>query len=154
MKGGVPTLRGRPNPEVVTKLDRLARPLPDARAIAEQLTVRQVSLNLGGPVYDPTDPVGRLLFNVLAMVAEFESDLIRFRTREGKRVAKAKDICGASSPNSAAGERPTLVSLVHSGEYSTREVADLSNVRRPTVYRAIERQRHQALAGVIPRSHA
>jgi len=28
-------------------------------------------------VYDPTDPVGRLLFNVLAMVAEFESDLIR-----------------------------------------------------------------------------
>jgi len=28
-------------------------------------------------VYDPTDPVGRLLFNLLAMVAEFESDLIR-----------------------------------------------------------------------------
>ncbi len=34
-----------------------------------------MSLNLGGSVYDPTDPVGRLLFNVLAMVAEFESDL-------------------------------------------------------------------------------
>jgi DNA invertase Pin-like site-specific DNA recombinase len=67
---------------VVTKLDRLARSLPDARAIADELTVRQVSLNLGGSVYDPTDPVGRLLFNVLAMVAEFESDLIRLRTRE------------------------------------------------------------------------
>jgi len=60
---------------VVTKLDRLARSLPDARAIADELTVRQVRLNLGGSVYDPTDPVGRLLFNVLAMVAEFESDL-------------------------------------------------------------------------------
>ena len=35
---------------------------------------------LGGSVYDPTDAVGRLLFNVLAMVAEFESDLIRLRT--------------------------------------------------------------------------
>ena len=45
---------------VVTKLDRLARSLPDARAIADELTVRQVSLNLGGSVYDPTDPVGRL----------------------------------------------------------------------------------------------
>jgi DNA invertase Pin-like site-specific DNA recombinase len=33
--------------------------------------------------------VGRLLFNVLAMVAEFESDLIRMRTREGMKVAKA-----------------------------------------------------------------
>ena len=56
---------------VVTKLDRLARSLPDARAIADELTARRVRLNLGGSVYDPTDPVGRLLFNVLAMVAEF-----------------------------------------------------------------------------------
>src|SRR5665213_2974628 len=65
---------------MVTKLDCLARSLPDARAIADELTVRQVRLNLGGSV---NDPVGRLLFNVLAMVAEFESDLIRLRTREG-----------------------------------------------------------------------
>ncbi len=40
---------------VVTKLDRLARSLPDARAIADELTTRQVSLNLGGSVYDPND---------------------------------------------------------------------------------------------------
>src|ERR1039458_5715589 len=73
---------------VVTKLDRLAWSLPDARAIADELTVRQVRLNLGGSVYDPTDPVGRLLFNVLAMLAE--SDLIRLSTREGMKVAKAK----------------------------------------------------------------
>ncbi len=54
---------------VVTKLDWLARSLPDPRAIADDLTARQVRLNLGGPVYDPNDAVGRLLFNVLAMVA-------------------------------------------------------------------------------------
>ncbi|UUZ61872.1 recombinase family protein [Nocardioides sp. B-3] len=47
-------------------------------------------MSLGGSVYDPTDAVGRLLFNVLAMVAEFESDLIRLRTVEGMKVAKAK----------------------------------------------------------------
>ena len=56
---------------MVTKLDRLARSLPDARAIADELTARQVRLSLGGSVYDPNDAVGRLLFNVLAMVAEF-----------------------------------------------------------------------------------
>src|SRR4051795_5816013 len=75
---------------VISKLDRLARSLPDARDIAENLTGREVRLNLGGSVYDPTDPVGRLLFNILAMVAEFEADLIRARTREGMKVAKAK----------------------------------------------------------------
>ena len=51
---------------------------------------RNVKLSLGGLIHDPTDPVGRLLFNVLAMVAEFEADLIRLRTREGMKVAKAK----------------------------------------------------------------
>jgi DNA invertase Pin-like site-specific DNA recombinase len=66
---------------VATKLDWLARSLPDARAVADKLTSRQVKLNLGGSVHDPTDPVGRLLFNVLAKVAEFEADLIRARAR-------------------------------------------------------------------------
>ena len=45
---------------VVTKLDRLARSLPDAREILEDLTRREVKLSIGGVVHDPTDPVGRL----------------------------------------------------------------------------------------------
>ena len=35
----------------------------------DELTKRNVKLSLGGSIHDPTDPVGRLLFNVLAMVA-------------------------------------------------------------------------------------
>jgi hypothetical protein len=56
---------------VVTKLDRLARSVPDARAIADELTAGPIKLSIGGSVHDPTDPVGRLLFNALAMIAEF-----------------------------------------------------------------------------------
>ncbi len=37
-------------------------------------------VNVGGSIYDRADPVGRFLFNVLGMVAEFEPDLIRLRT--------------------------------------------------------------------------
>jgi DNA invertase Pin-like site-specific DNA recombinase len=66
---------------VLTKLDRLARSLPDARDILDELTKRNVKLSLGGSIHDPTGPVGRPLFNVLAMVAEFQADLIRLRTR-------------------------------------------------------------------------
>ena len=65
---------------VVTKLDRLARSLPDARDIVEELTAAEVKLNIGWSLHDPNDPIGRLLFNLLAMIAEFESDLIRMRT--------------------------------------------------------------------------
>ncbi|MGE4427419.1 MAG: recombinase family protein, partial [Solirubrobacteraceae bacterium] len=38
---------------VVTKLDRLARSMPDARNIADELTARNVKLNLGGSTHDP-----------------------------------------------------------------------------------------------------
>ena len=90
---------------VVTKLDRLVRSLSDARAIADELSARRVRLSLGGAGYDPTDPVGRLLFNVLAMVAEFEGDLIRMRTREGMKVRGRRAASGASSPSSTRGRR-------------------------------------------------
>src|SRR5215213_10255632 len=133
---------------VVTKLDRLARSLPDARAIADELTVRQVSLSIGGSVYNPIDAVGRLLFNVLAMVAEFESDLIRLRTCEGMRVAKAKGRLRGKQPKLNRRQEAHLVSLVHSGDYSTAEIAQLFGVGRSTVYRAIERQRIAAKAGL------
>ena len=124
---------------VVTKLDRLARSLPDARAIADELTARRVRLNLGGSVYDPTDPVGRLLFNVLAMVAEFEADLIRLRTKEGMRIAKAKGRLRGKQPKLNPRQEARLVALLKSGEYSTAELGDLFGVARSTVYRAIGR---------------
>jgi len=117
----------------VTKLDRLARSLPDARAIADELTTRQISLSLGGSAYDPTDAVGRL-FNVLAMVAEFESDLIRLRTREGMKVAKAKGRLRGKQPKLNRRQEAHLVALVHSGEYSTFEspISSASAAQRST----------------------
>ena len=127
---------------VVTKLDRLARSLPDARAIADELTARQVRLSLGAN--DPNDPVGRLLFNVLAMVAEFESDLLRLRTREGMKVAKAKGRLRGKQPKLNPRQEAHLVGLLQAGEHSTAELADLFGVARFTVYRA--QQRHQAAA--------
>ena len=83
---------------MVTRLDRLARSLPDARDILDELTKRHVKLSLGGSIHAPTDPVGRLLFNVLAMVAEFETDLIWMRQyREGMKPPKPTAGCAASS---------------------------------------------------------
>jgi DNA invertase Pin-like site-specific DNA recombinase len=124
---------------VVTKLDRLARSVPDARDIVDELTRRGVKLNLGGSVHDPTDPVGRLLFNVLAMVAEFEADLARARTREGMAVAKAKGRLRGKQPKLSPRQEAHLVALWRGGEHTTLELAELFTVARSTVYRAIQR---------------
>jgi len=89
---------GRPSAGVEDRRVRLAAPLclpllllaptacgashraEPALPAVDELTVKGVKRSIGGSVHDPTDPVGRLLFNVLAMVAELESDLIRART--------------------------------------------------------------------------
>jgi DNA invertase Pin-like site-specific DNA recombinase len=120
---------------VVTKLDRLARSLPDARVIIDDLTRRHVKLSIGGSLHDPTDPVGRLLFNVLAMVAEFESDLIRLRTREGMMVAKAKGRLRGKQPKLKPRQEAHLAALYEAGDHSTAELAELFGVGRSTLYR-------------------
>ncbi len=124
---------------VVTKLDRLARSLPDARDIVEDLTSRRVKLSLGGAIHDPTDPIGRLLFNVLALVAEFESDLIRMRTREGMKVAKAKGRLRGKKPKLNPNQEAHLAKLHAAGEHTSAELAELFGVARSTVYRTVNR---------------
>lgn len=131
---------------VVTKLDRLARSLPDARNIADELTRKGVSLSLGASVYDPTDPVGRLLFNVLGMVAEFEADLIRMRTREGMAVAKAKGRLRGKTPKLTAPQRRHLLELHDKGEHTQAELAELFTVSRTTIYREVQRRTNEAMA--------
>ena len=48
---------------VVPKPGRLARSVPDAREIGDSLVARGVRLSLGGTVYDPADPMGKMFFN-------------------------------------------------------------------------------------------
>lgn len=131
---------------VVTKLDRLARSLSDARDIADELTAKGVVLSLGGSTHDPNDPVGRLLFNVLGMVAEFEADLIRMRTREGMAVAKAKGRLKGKQPKLSKTQRKHLFTLHDAGEHTQAELAELFGVSRTTVYREIQRRSSGAIA--------
>ena len=102
---------------VVPILDRLARSVPDARAIADLLRERGVKLALGRALYDPGDPMGKMFFNILATFAEFEADLIRMRTRDGMAIAHAKGklhgkqpkVSDDSSGNSAACMPPASI---------------------------------------------
>jgi DNA invertase Pin-like site-specific DNA recombinase len=126
---------------VVPKLDRLARSVPDARAIADTLVARGVKLALGASVYDPADPMGKMFFNILATFAEFEADLIRLRTREGMAVARARGKLRGKRPKLSERQQKELRRMHDTGEYSISDLAELFSVSRPTVYRTLARQR-------------
>jgi DNA invertase Pin-like site-specific DNA recombinase len=124
---------------VVPKLDRLARSVPDARQIGDSLVERGVKLSLGGTLYDPADPMGKMFFNILATFAEFEVDLLRLRTREGMAVARAKGKLKGKPPKLSARQQAELVRMHGTGEYTIADLMEVFSVGRATVYRALER---------------
>lgn len=126
---------------VVPKLDRLARSVPDARAIADSLAERGVRLQLGASVYDPGDPMGKMFFNILATFAEFEADLIRMRTREGMAIARAKGKLRGKKPKLSDKQQRELRRMYDTDNYSISDLAELFSVSRPTVYRTLDRQK-------------
>lgn len=125
---------------VVPKLDRLARSVPDARDIADKLKARGVNLALGASVYDPSDPMGKMFFNILATFAEFEADLIRMRTREGMAIARAKGKLRGKQPKLTDRQSRELRRMYDTGDYSISDLAEVFSVSRPTIYRTLKRQ--------------
>ena len=125
---------------VVAKLDRLARSVPDAREIADRLQARGIRLALGGAIYDPADPMGKMFFNILATFAEFESDLIRMRTREGMAIARAKGKLRGKKPKLSERQSRELRRMYDTGDYSVSDLAEVFSVSRPTIYRTLDRQ--------------
>lgn len=121
-------------------LDRLYKPnsfsLPN---MALQVTASPLT-RLGGNVYDPKDPMGKMFFKILATFAEFESDMIRMRTREGMDIAQAKGKLKGRKPKLSPLQQKELKRMHESGDYSIGDLAEVFSVSRPTVYRTLKRK--------------
>ena len=106
---------------VVTKFDRLAHFVPDARDLTDRLLERGVGLALGTSVYNPANPMGKMFFNILATFAEFESDLIRMRNRERIVIAWAKGKLRGRRPTLSNRQASELRSMHDTGDYSVSD---------------------------------
>jgi DNA invertase Pin-like site-specific DNA recombinase len=123
----------------VTKLDRLARSVPDALDILNGLSGRGVRFALGSSVYDWEDPFSRMFLQILAVVAEFEGNIIRQRTKEGMAIARARDKLKGRQPKLNKAQREHLIALDDQGAHTVSELAELFSVSRATVYRVLEK---------------
>ncbi|WP_241564174.1 recombinase family protein [Nonomuraea polychroma] len=121
------------------KLDRLARSVPDARVIGDTLVARGVRLSLGGSVYDPSDPMSKMFFNMLAVFAESEADLLKMRTREGMATARSRGRLRGRAPKQTARQQAELVRTHATGDYTIAELMEVFSVGRATVHRVFER---------------
>src|SRR5262245_32683620 len=88
---------------LVTRLDRLARSTLHLCQIAEHLARKGVHLQVLEQDVNTHTPTGRLLFGMLAVIAQFETELRAERQREGIAKAQAQGVhCGGQQDVTAA----------------------------------------------------
>lgn len=121
---------------IVTKLDRLARSVADLNDIVKKLHDKGAGFRvLDQDGIDTTTATGKLLFNILGSLAEFERDLIKARCAEGIKKAKAKGVKMGRKPSITAETKEAMKADVKAGELSMAEIAEKYEVTRQTVYR-------------------
>jgi DNA invertase Pin-like site-specific DNA recombinase len=120
---------------LVTRLDRLARSTRQLMATFAKIADRGAAFrSLGDTWADTTAPHGRLVLTVLGGLAEFERELIRTRTGEGRERAKARGVKMGRKTKLTPHQQREAVQRRENGE-ATREIARSYSVSHSTISR-------------------
>jgi DNA invertase Pin-like site-specific DNA recombinase len=121
---------------MVTRLDRLARSTRDLLNALATITGKGAGFrSLGDAWADTTTPHGRLMLAVLGGLAEFERDLIRARTGEGRARAKARGQSLGRPHKLTLHQRREAIRRRESGTESLAEIGRTYNVSAATISR-------------------
>ncbi|MBE9376175.1 recombinase family protein [Allosaccharopolyspora coralli] len=126
---------------VVTKLDRLGRSLEHLIELSNQLQAKHVDLVVLNQGIDTSTAIGRIFFQILGSIAEFEHALMSERTIDGLSAARARGRTGGQKPK--LGPRQVKLTRQMYDEtdddgkrrYTVAQIAAEFGVTRPTIYR-------------------
>jgi DNA invertase Pin-like site-specific DNA recombinase len=120
---------------MVTRLDRLARSTRDLLNTLAAITDKKAGFrSLSDPWADTTTAHGRLMLTVLGGLAEFERELIRIRTSEGRARAKANGQSLGRKPKLTPHQQHEAIQRRDQGEL-IRSIARSYNVNPSTISR-------------------
>ena len=121
---------------IVTRLDRLARSTRDLLNTLHTIAARSAGFrSLGDAWADTTTPHGRLMLTVLGGLAEFERELIRARTGEGRERAKARGVKLGRKPKLTLHQKREAIRRRDEQGEPVREIARSYNVSHSTISR-------------------
>ena len=117
--------------ESLSRLGRSTKDLIELTELFEQKGVHLVSLK---EQIDTNTSTGKLLFTLMAAIAQFKRDVITDRTWEGLKSARARGRIGGR-PRVNQDNIKKAVKLYRTQQYSVREIEDLTGVKKSTLYR-------------------
>jgi len=125
---------------VVWKLDRLGRNLSHLVKTVTKLSDRNIGLLVltgQGANIDTTTPAGRLIFGIFASLADFESELIRERTKAGLIAARARGRKGGRKFQLTKSQVRMAQVAMQNRDISVVELCQELNITRSTLYRHV-----------------
>jgi DNA invertase Pin-like site-specific DNA recombinase len=131
---------------IVSRLDRLARSTRDLLNVLDEVAKADAGFrSLKDTWADTTTPHGRLMLTVLGGLAEFERELIRARTGDGRARAKARGVKFGRPPKLTAHQKAEALQRLARGE-TQADIARTYNVDATTIGRLEPRPFEQASA--------
>jgi DNA invertase Pin-like site-specific DNA recombinase len=119
----------------VTRLDRLARSTRDLLNVLGSVADKDAGFrSLRDTWADTTTPHGRLMLTVLGGLAEFERELIRSRTGEGRERAKVRGVVFGRKPKLTPHQRSEAIARRDAGE-ALADIGRSYNVSHSTISR-------------------
>lgn len=122
---------------VITRLDRLARSTPDLCQIVAELDRKHVDLRVLDQPIDTTTTTGRLLFNMLGAIAQFETEIRAERQADGIKKAKQLGVKFGAKKKLGPEQAAELRAKRESGARIKTLMEDYG-VSKATVYRYLE----------------
>lgn len=123
----------------ITKLDRLARSTVDLFNITRQLENENVQLVVIDQKIDTTTPAGKLLFQILAIIAEFENSIRHERQMEGIKQAKKHGTKFGRKSSLTPDDDKRIYHLRNQLGMTVPDIAKQYGVSIRTIYRSFER---------------
>jgi DNA invertase Pin-like site-specific DNA recombinase len=120
---------------VITKLDRLARSIPDLVRIIGILEEKQATLRIMAMNLDTSTPTGRLLLNLVGSVSQFEREIMLERQREGVAKAKAEGKYKGRKPTARAKSDDVIAKF--KADQRPTDIARSVGIGRASVYRIL-----------------
>jgi DNA invertase Pin-like site-specific DNA recombinase len=134
---------------MVTELSRLGRSTSQLSQLADDLTEHGIALRILNLGIDTGTPSGRLVYQIIAAVAEMERELLIERTNSGLAASRARGRKGGRKREFSPAAARKAQERYDKGELSVTEIGRLAGVSRQTLYRylVIDRDREPTPVG-------
>ena len=132
------------NPEdtlVVWKLDRLGRSLKQLIETVENLQKRNIHLVSLTEDINTTTATGKLFFQFIAMLAEFERNLISERTKAGLEAARARGRVGGRPRVKITDTKVQIAKQLHASNTPIKTILKTLNIKKSTLYRYLNMEK-------------